>query len=67
MTQQSYQELTDADLTLVSGGALKEIFQQAERQIMDKVNQPSLLCNPDTALMRMDGTLTSDSPGCHRT
>lgn len=67
MTQPSHQELTDAELVLVSGGVLKEIFRQAERQIMDKVNQPSLLCNPDTALMRMDGTLTSDSPGCYRT
>ncbi|MBW7967453.1 hypothetical protein [Bradyrhizobium sp. BR 10261] len=67
MTQPSYQELTDADLIVVSGGGLKEIFQQAGRQIMDKVTQPSLLCNPDTALMRLDGTLTSDSSGCHRT
>ena len=67
MTQPSCQELTDADLTVVSGGVLKEIFQQAGRQIMDKVMQPSILCNPDTALMRLDGTLTSDSPGCHRT
>jgi hypothetical protein len=67
MTQPSCQELTDADLTVVLGGALKEIFQQAGRQIMDKVMQSSLLCNPDTALMRMDGTLTSDSSGCHRT
>ncbi len=62
-------ELTDDQLNDVSGGVLKEAFQAATRRIINSVTNPSpsILCNPDTALMNPDGSLTSDGPGCHRT
>lgn len=60
-------ELTELELADACGGFLKDYCQHAVNKAMHDAGAAGdnhLLCNPDTALMNTNGTLTSNSAGC---